>query len=105
MAGTKSLILPGASEKRSNAESLLCLWLQKCVDLDGASGRRMEDFGVPLVVIAKAAEAVERSGAKVVVGAGNVFHVRWRGDIPIVVQNRPFASRIVRIKQTEETTL
>ena len=93
---------PGEPRRRADAEAVLRAWIQRAVDIDSHAGRRMEDFGLPMPVMAAAAAEVERSGVKVSMGAGNVFHARWNGKAHVVVQARPFASRIVRIRSTLE---
>ena len=92
------LIKPGDESRRARSEAVSGAWMQRVVDLDGAAGRKMSDFCVPMDALRQTAEHLELNGVRVVAGAGNVFHVRHVGSDPVVVQSRPLASRVVRLK-------
>ena len=94
------LLLPDERNRRAAAENMVAAWMQRVVDVDGAAGRKMSDFCVPMDALRQTAETLESRGVRVVAGAGNVFHVRQVGRDPVVVQSRPLASRVVRLKNS-----
>ncbi len=94
------LILPGSETKRKLAEATLRSWLVDTIERDRQAGRKMTEFAVPggEKQIRVVADSMIKRGIGVVLGSGNVFHIRWKNQYPIVIQSRPWASRIVRIK-------
>lgn len=93
------ILLPGSPARRSRAAARFRNWAADIIATAQVAGRSMEEFAVPggWPRMKAAADALVAQGVGVVMGAGNVFHLRWSGDTPIVVHSRPLASRVVRL--------
>lgn len=76
-------------------------WVTSQIASEVAAGRSQEDF--PMKSLAATVEAtrgeMEKRGMYALQGGGNVFYVRWSPRGPIVVQARPFAHRVVRLRR------
>ena len=96
------LLLPGSADALAAAKSLAEAWARRIISMDAVSGRSMGEFDENREAVQSAVDAVSASGAHVIVGAGNVFHMRQSGENVLIVHSRPWASRVVRIRGQQE---
>lgn len=76
-------------------------WVTSQIAKEVAAGRSQADFpnkNLPATVEATRGE-MEKRGMHAIQGGGNVCYIRWSPRGPIVVQARPFAQRVVRLRR------
>ena len=96
------LILPPAEQARRAAADLglARAWVSFQIVKEEAAGRSQADFpnkNLPATVEATQGEMARR-GMIAIQGGGNICYVRLSSRGAIVVQARPFAQRVVRLR-------
>ena len=96
------LILPLAEQaRRAAAEaSLVWAWVSVQIGTDERVGRSQSDFptkDLPATVEATR-EIMRRKGLNAHQGGGNIFYHKSTPRGPVIVQARPFAQRVVRLR-------
>ena len=96
------LILPPAEQaRRAAAEvALVSSWVAVQIAADEGAGRSQADFptkDLPATVEATRG-AMRARGLTAHQGAGNIFYHKSTPRGPVVVQARPFAQRVVRLR-------
>lgn len=95
------LLLPDGKRVVTVADSVRTeAWIRARIDHDERRGRSQSDFSTAGLsrAVEEAAPEMRKYGFETHQGGGNVFYVSYRKTGPLVIQSRPLAQRVVRLK-------
>ena len=93
-------LLGSVDDPRNLLKRKVASWVGGLIDRDTSAGRYQSDF--PPEGLEKQLKAdsikLKEEGVDVFQGGGNIFHVIYKFDKPVVVHSRPLAQRVVRLQ-------